>query len=168
MFLLRDGQPSLATYSARTVCRTSNGRHGGKVSEQHHKYLYSLSRDLMTPGARWNSRIRCRIWAMYFLLRADLCTFRQGIYLCSFIPLLNKWLLNTCYYPLLYWKLQREHGHMVLPSSYLRSGREHSRPASSAEVETSRRCLRARGRSPQSCWGWGSIRRKWEWRFRLG
>lgn len=53
------------------------------------------------------------------LLRADSCRFRHGFYLCSFMYLLNKWLLNTCYCPLLYEELEREHcTWSCLPVSY--------------------------------------------------
>lgn len=36
------------------------------ASRWHHNHLFFLSRDLMLPGIRWDSRIWCHIWAMCF------------------------------------------------------------------------------------------------------
>lgn len=114
---LRESQPNLITYAVPTGCRTSSWCHVRKASEWHHDRLY-LSRGVMTPGTRQDSRIRCHIWAMYFLLRAYLCRFRHGIYLHSFMYLLNKWLFNTCYCPLLKLELREPRLWSCLPVSY--------------------------------------------------
>ena len=117
---LRESWPNLLTLP--TMCRKSSWYRIRKASEWHHKCLY-LSRDVMTPGVKQDSRIWCHTWAMYFLLRADLCRFKHGVYLRSFMRLLNKWLPSTCCCPLSHEELGESPVCVVLPSSFIHSGR---------------------------------------------
>ena len=148
---LRESWPNLITLP--TMCRKSSWCRIRKASEWHHKCFY-LSRDVMTPGARQDSRIRCRTWAMCFLLRADLCRFRQGIYLRSFMRLLNKWFPSTCYCPLSNEELGES---PCLPVSYTLVGDVgmHTDSVTAAELRVSLGAWRASGMTHASCDGVG-------------
>ena len=158
------------SHNSAHMCRKSSWCRIRKASDWHHKCFY-LSRDAMTPGARQDSRIRCRTWAMYFLLRADLCRFRHGIYLRSFMRLLNKWLPSTCYCPLSNEELAESRVWSCLPVSYTLVGdvgRHTGTRSDSCWVTGKLRCLESIRDDSCLLWWSGSFSEKWKGRFRLG
>lgn len=116
----------------------------------------------MTPGTRQDSRIRCHIGAMYFLLRAGLCSFRHGSYLCSFIHLLKAMVTKHLLLSIIELGAWERAQRVVLPSSLIQSSRgcrqahgDSQRPVTAAEIWESLAALTASGVTQPSCGGVG-------------